>query len=78
MKTESFIIGKDASLESTIETKQKKLAARGFQLNGRGSKCHLSRQDVCIGTWSNAGRLSVPSFLVRLAIDRGRRHQDYL
>jgi ribosomal protein S12 methylthiotransferase accessory factor len=33
MKTESFIPGKDASLESTIETMQKKLAARGFQLN---------------------------------------------
>ena len=30
MKT--FIIGKDAALESTIETMQKKLAARGFQL----------------------------------------------
>jgi ribosomal protein S12 methylthiotransferase accessory factor len=33
MKTESFIPGKDASLESTIETMQKKLAARGFQPN---------------------------------------------
>jgi ribosomal protein S12 methylthiotransferase accessory factor len=33
MKTESFIPGKDASLESTIETMQKKLAARGFKLN---------------------------------------------
>src|SRR3569833_393949 len=33
MKTESFIPGKDASLESTIETMQKKLQARGFQLN---------------------------------------------
>lgn len=33
MKTESFIPGKDASLESTIETMQAKLAARGFKLN---------------------------------------------
>jgi ribosomal protein S12 methylthiotransferase accessory factor len=33
MKTESFIPGKDASLESTIVTMQQKLAARGFQLN---------------------------------------------
>ncbi len=33
MKSESFIPGKDASLESTIETMQKKLAARGFRLN---------------------------------------------
>ncbi len=33
MKTESFIPGKDASLESTIATMQKKLAARGFHLN---------------------------------------------
>lgn len=33
MKTESFILGKDASLESTIETMQAKLALRGFFLN---------------------------------------------
>ena len=33
MQTESFIPGKDASLESTIATMQKKLAARGFKLN---------------------------------------------
>lgn len=33
MQTESFIPGKDASLESTIATMQKKLAARGFILN---------------------------------------------
>lgn len=33
MQTEHFIPGKDASLESTIETMQKKLAARGFILN---------------------------------------------
>ncbi|HCE09912.1 MAG TPA: 30s ribosomal protein S12 methylthiotransferase accessory protein YcaO [Oxalobacteraceae bacterium] len=33
MTTEHFIPGKDASLESTIATMQKKLAARGFQLN---------------------------------------------
>ena len=33
MKTESFIPGKDASLESTIETMRGKLAARGFRLN---------------------------------------------
>ncbi|MDO8298791.1 30S ribosomal protein S12 methylthiotransferase accessory factor YcaO [Lacisediminimonas sp.] len=33
MPTESFIPGKDASLESTIATMQKKLAARGFKLN---------------------------------------------
>jgi ribosomal protein S12 methylthiotransferase accessory factor YcaO len=33
VKIESFIPGKDASLESTIETMQKKLAARGFKLN---------------------------------------------
>ncbi|MDY7579236.1 30S ribosomal protein S12 methylthiotransferase accessory factor YcaO [Herbaspirillum sp. RTI4] len=32
MQTESFIPGKDASLESTIATMQKKLAARGFEL----------------------------------------------
>jgi len=30
MQTESFIPGKDASLESTIATMQAKLAARGF------------------------------------------------
>ena len=30
---QTFIPGKDAALESTIETMQKKLAARGFQLN---------------------------------------------
>lgn len=30
MQTESFIPGKDASLESTIRTMQQKLAARGF------------------------------------------------
>ncbi|MFA6313571.1 MAG: 30S ribosomal protein S12 methylthiotransferase accessory factor YcaO [Sterolibacterium sp.] len=33
MKTESFIPGKDASLESTIATMQEKLAARGFRLD---------------------------------------------
>jgi ribosomal protein S12 methylthiotransferase accessory factor len=33
MQTESFIPGKDASLESTIRTMQAKLAARGFQLD---------------------------------------------
>lgn len=33
MQTEHFIPGKDASLESTIATMQKKLAARGFKLN---------------------------------------------
>ncbi len=33
MQTESFIPGKDASLESTIDTMRKKLAARGFHLN---------------------------------------------
>ena len=33
MKTESFIPGKDASLESTIATMQQKLAARGFRLD---------------------------------------------
>lgn len=33
METESFIPGKDASLESTIATMQKKLAARGFHLD---------------------------------------------
>lgn len=33
MKKESFILGKDASLESTIATMQAKLAARGFNLN---------------------------------------------
>ncbi|TCT08577.1 30S ribosomal protein S12 methylthiotransferase accessory factor YcaO [Paralcaligenes ureilyticus] len=33
MQTQSFIPGKDASLESTIDTMQKKLAARGFRLN---------------------------------------------
>lgn len=33
MQTESFIPGKDASLESTIATMQRKLAARGFKLN---------------------------------------------
>ncbi|MET3133264.1 ribosomal protein S12 methylthiotransferase accessory factor [Oxalobacteraceae bacterium GrIS 1.11] len=30
---QTFIIGKDAALEATIETMQKKLAARGFTLN---------------------------------------------
>lgn len=30
---QTFILGKDAALESTIETMQKKLAARGFKLN---------------------------------------------
>lgn len=30
MQTETFIPGKDAALESTIETMQQKLAARGF------------------------------------------------
>jgi ribosomal protein S12 methylthiotransferase accessory factor len=30
---QTFIIGKDAALESTIDTMQKKLAARGFKLN---------------------------------------------
>lgn len=33
MQTENFIIGKDASLESTITTMQAKLLARGFKLN---------------------------------------------
>jgi ribosomal protein S12 methylthiotransferase accessory factor len=33
MQTESFIPGKDASLESTIATMQKKLAARGCHLD---------------------------------------------
>jgi YcaO-like protein with predicted kinase domain len=33
MQTESFIPGKDASLESTIATIQQKLAARGFHLD---------------------------------------------
>ena len=33
MNPEHYIPGKDASLESTIETMQKKLAARGFKLN---------------------------------------------
>ena len=33
MQTESFIPGKDASLESTIRTMQQKLADRGFQLD---------------------------------------------
>ena len=33
MQTESFIPGKDASLESTIRTMQAKLAARGFNLD---------------------------------------------
>ena len=33
MQTESFIPGKDASLESTIRTMQQKLAARGFRLD---------------------------------------------
>jgi len=33
MNSESFIPGKDASLESTIATMQKKLAARGFYLD---------------------------------------------
>jgi ribosomal protein S12 methylthiotransferase accessory factor len=33
MQNEHFIPGKDASLESTIATMQKKLAARGFKLN---------------------------------------------
>jgi len=33
MQTESFIPGKDASLESTIATMQAKLAARGFNLD---------------------------------------------
>lgn len=33
MQTESFISGKDASLESTIRTMQTKLATRGFVLN---------------------------------------------
>ncbi len=33
MQSESFIPGKDASLESTIRTMQAKLAARGFQLD---------------------------------------------
>lgn len=33
MPNESFIIGKDASLESTIQTMQAKLAQRGFVLN---------------------------------------------
>ena len=33
MQAESFIPGKDASLESTIRTMQAKLATRGFILN---------------------------------------------
>jgi ribosomal protein S12 methylthiotransferase accessory factor len=33
MQTESFIPGKDASLESTIQTMQQKLATRGFHLD---------------------------------------------
>ncbi|MDP2239015.1 MAG: YcaO-like family protein [Burkholderiales bacterium] len=33
MQTESFIPGKDASLESAIRTMQQKLAARGFHLD---------------------------------------------
>jgi ribosomal protein S12 methylthiotransferase accessory factor len=33
MQTETFIPGKDAALESTIETMQQKLAARGFVLD---------------------------------------------
>ncbi len=33
MKNESFIPGKDASLESTIRTMKKKLATRGFELD---------------------------------------------
>ena len=33
MQIESFIPGKDASLESTIATMQEKLAGRGFQLD---------------------------------------------
>ena len=33
MQTNTFIPGKDASLESTIETMKAKLAARGFKLN---------------------------------------------
>ena len=33
MQTESFIPGKDASLESTIDTMRQKLAARGFHLD---------------------------------------------
>jgi len=33
MKSESFIPGKDASLEATIRTLRRKLAARGFHLN---------------------------------------------
>ncbi|TRZ89983.1 MAG: 30s ribosomal protein S12 methylthiotransferase accessory protein YcaO, partial [Rhodocyclaceae bacterium] len=33
MTTESFIPGKDASLESTIATMRQKLAARGFVLD---------------------------------------------
>jgi len=32
MRNESFIPGKDASLESTIATMQQKLAARGFKV----------------------------------------------
>jgi ribosomal protein S12 methylthiotransferase accessory factor len=33
MQIQSFILGKDASLESTIDTMQRKLAERGFQLD---------------------------------------------
>ena len=33
MTTNTFIPGKDASLESTIATMQAKLASRGFRLN---------------------------------------------
>jgi ribosomal protein S12 methylthiotransferase accessory factor YcaO len=35
MQTQSFILGKDASLESTIATLQGKLAALGFQVEER-------------------------------------------
>ena len=49
MKTESFIPGKDASLESTIETMQKKLAARGGKPVGhrmsRGQGAAHARED---------------------------------
>ena len=46
MKNESFIPGKDASLESTINTLQAKLQARGFHIE---EKSWLNPVD---GIWS--------------------------
>ena len=46
MQTQSFIPGKDASLESTIHNLQLKLAARGFKLN------ESSLQNPIEGVWS--------------------------